>query len=272
MSVMGSPAIYPHKTLIARSFGRAATAYDALARLQGTSALELIERLPDGLDAPLVLDLGAGTGRGALALELALPGANVVALDLAEGMMRHAFNQGLKACLVGDAESLPLADGVFDVVFSNMAIQWCASPLDVFRESFRVLKPGGQMIFTSFGPQTLVELREAWRAVDEEVHVNPFFSVANLKEAIEGAGFCGCEVFTRRHRLEYPDVMMLMRELKGIGASNQMPGRAGYLTGKGRFLKMMAAYPVIEGPFGPTILATFDVVIGSFYRPKGECP
>ena len=186
--------------------------------------------------------------------------------------MRHAFNQGLKTCLVGDAESLPLADGVFDVVFSNMAIQWCASPLDVFRESFRVLKPGGQMIFTSFGPQTLVELREAWRAVDEEVHVNPFFSVANLNEAIEGAGFCDCELFTRRHRLEYPDVMTLMRELKGIGASNQMPGRASYLTGKGRFLKMMAAYPVIEGPFGPMILATFDVVIGSFYRPKGERP
>ncbi len=272
MSVSGSPGLYPHKALIARSFGRAATAYDALAKLQGASALELIERLPHDLHTPWVLDLGAGTGHGALALERALPGATVVALDLAEGMMRHAFNQGLQTCLIGDAESLPLAAGVFDVVFSNMAIQWCASPLDVFRESFRVLKPGGQMFFTSFGPQTLVELRDAWRTVDEEVHVNPFFSVADLNEAIEGAGFHGSEVFSRRYSLEYPDVMTLMRELKGIGASNQMPGRAGYLTGKGRFLKMMAAYPVIEGPFGSMILATFDVVIGSFYRPKGECP
>ncbi len=270
MSVLGAPGVLPAKVLIARSFGRAAPAYDALASLQGVSALALIERLPAGLHAEWVLDLGAGTGRGALALERALPRAQVVALDLAEGMLLEAFKKGLKTCVVGDAESLPLADGVFDLVFSNMAIQWCASPVDVFRESFRVLKPGGQLFFTSFGSRTLMELREAWRAVDDDDHVNAFLSADDVHAAIETAGFLDSTVSSKLHQREYADVMTLMRELKGIGAHNQMGGRPYHLTGKDRFARMKAAYPLVGGPLDSRVCATFDIVTGFARRPSCE--
>jgi malonyl-CoA O-methyltransferase len=150
---------------IRSSFDRASAHYEAAAVLQSRVNKELIERLELFKFEPrVVLDLGAGTGRGTGELKRRYRRALVVALDMAPGMLRearrhqHFFRRFERVC--ADALRLPFADASLDVVFSSLMLQWC-DPLDLaFSEVRRVLKPEGFFAFTTFGPDTLRELRQ----------------------------------------------------------------------------------------------------------------
>ena len=157
---------------VARAFDRASGSYDAAAELQQRVRLELLGRLEELQVSPrAVLDLGAGTGHGARALKRRYPGATVVAVDIATGMLEQARRQSrwLRRFerVRADAYALPFADGSFDLVFSNLMLQWCDEPDAALAEIRRVLKPDGFFAFTTFGPDTLKELRAAWAAVDQ---------------------------------------------------------------------------------------------------------
>jgi malonyl-CoA O-methyltransferase len=260
----------PAKGLIARSFGAAAYSYDGVASLQRTAGQLLLDQLSQGCGSAgvgRILDVGAGTGFITAALAGSHPAAQVLALDLSEGMLRVARDRFSGACIAGDAEALPLSDHSIDVVFSNMAIQWCPSVEDVFREFGRVLRPGGRLLFTTLGPATLGELRAAWASVDDHTHVNEFTSTDEIDRALTRAGFQNRSVKTDISQLEYADVMSLMRGLKQLGAHNLTPGRARHLTGKGMLRRVMDAYPGQR--LGRPVLASFEVVTG-MARMEGE--
>ena len=235
---------------VRRAFARAASIYEQHDALQREVGARLREQL-GLLDASprRILDLGAGTGLGAAALARHYPGAHVVALDLALPMLRaarrHAGLRGRRyARVAGDALQLPFADGVFDLLYSNLCIQWLADPRPLFFELLRVLRPGGLLLLSSFGPDTLRELRAAWAAADGiHPHVSRFLDMHDLGDAALAAGLrdpvLGCEHLT----LTYADVGSLLRELKGLGATNADAGRARGLTGKSRLERMQAAYP-----------------------------
>lgn len=254
---------HPNKCWVGRSFGAAAPGYDAVAALQRAVGERLLGRLPEtGQEPRLILDVGAGTGHFAAVLARRFPGAFVVALDLAEGMLHRARErlQGHETGLcAGDAEALPLRKGSIDLIFSNLAIQWCASPLALFREFRRVLRPDGQLLFSTFGPATLSELRRAFAAADGFSHVNDFASVAELAGALAGAGFPGASLDSEIRSIEYPDVLSLMRGLKDLGAHNMTPGRPRHLTGKGTLRKVVEAY---EPRTKTGIRAGFEAVYG----------
>ncbi|WP_254491521.1 methyltransferase domain-containing protein, partial [Salmonella enterica] len=76
--------------------------------------------------------------------------------------------------LCGDAAALPLADNSVDVIFSNLCLQWVDDLPAVFAGFRRVLKPGGLLVCSTFGPETLVELNEAFAAADDRPHVSRF--------------------------------------------------------------------------------------------------
>jgi malonyl-CoA O-methyltransferase len=252
---------------VARAFDRASAGYDASAALQERVRAELISRLDElGVRPDSILDLGAGTGHGARALKRRYPKALVVAADIAPGMLARARRQSrwLRRFerVRADAYSLPFVDGAFDLVFSNLMMQWCDDLDAVGAEIARVLKPGGLLLFSTFGPDTLNELRAAWHeAGDHNNHVNHFFDAHALGSALMHAGFAEPVLDVDRIVEGHGDVMSLMRELKAIGAHNVTRGRARGLTGRRRLAAMTLAYEALRRD--GKLPATYEVIHAS---------
>jgi len=256
---------------VRRSFGRAARDYDASAVLQARVREQLLERLDlVRLEPVVVVDLGAGTGRASRALKDRYRTGEVVAVDLSEGMLGEAarrqrlLRRFRRVC--ADAAALPLQDGSVDLLFSNLMLQWCNDPDAVFRECRRVLRPGGLLTFTTFGPDTLVELRRAWSAADGHTHVNRFIDMHDLGDALVRAGLAEPVLDVERFTLTYETAHQLMRDLKAIGAHNSNAGRPRGLTGRSAFARMTDAYEAFrrEG----RLPATYEVVYGQAWRPS----
>jgi malonyl-CoA O-methyltransferase len=237
----------PDKTLARRSFERAAAGYDRAAALQREVGQRLLERLDLMRIQPRrVLDLGCGTGQCLPDLMSRYKSAEVVALDVALPMLGQARRHGRwlrrPLCVCADAEHLPFSDACFDLVFSNLMLQWCVDLEVVFRELQRVLRPGGLLLFTSFGPDTLHELRDSWARVDGYTHVNAFQDMHDVGDALLSTRFADPVMDVERLTVTYPDLWQLMRELKQIGAHNVTAGRPRGLTGKTQMEHLLQAY------------------------------
>jgi malonyl-CoA O-methyltransferase len=161
-------------------------------------------------------------------------------------------------CVLADAGALPFEDASFDLVFSNLMLQWLVPPDTALAEMRRVLKPGGLLLLSSFGPETLRELRDAWQAGDDGVHVNDFIDVHDLGSALARAGFAEPVLDVDRHLRHYADARDLMRELKALGAHNLDARRNRGLTGRRAFERMNAAYELQRQPAG--LPATWQLV------------
>ena len=237
----------PDKTQARRSFERAAAGYDRGAALQREVGRRLLERLDLMTIQPRrVLDLGCGTGQCLPDLMARYKSAEVVALDIAQPMLGQARRRGRwlrrPLCVCADAERLPFGDACFDLVFSNLMLQWCVDLEVVFRELQRVLRPGGLLLFTSFGPDTLRELRDSWARVDGYTHVNAFQDMHDVGDALLNARFADPVMDVECLTVTYPDLWQLMRELKQIGAHNVTAGRPRGLTGKAQVQRLLQAY------------------------------
>lgn len=253
------PGGLPDKRQVAASFSRAAHTYDSVAELQRAVGAELLARLPADLMAQTWLDLGCGTGYFSRALASAFAGSQGIALDIAEGMLRHARPLGgARHFVAGDAERLPLADRRCELIFSSLAVQWCADFAAVLGEARRVLKPGGILAFASLCTGTLHELRDSWQTVDGLVHVNRFRALDDYRQLCSTSGLRVRSLEVRPHVLHYPDVRSLTHELKALGAHNLNPGRPGGLTGRARLLGLLDAYEAYRQPAG--LPATYQVV------------
>ena len=265
---------------VRHSFSDAAHSYDSAAVLQARIRDELLERLDVLTMRPqLVLDLGAGTGHGAASLKRRYRGATVVALDHALGMLLEAGRRQTLwrrfARVAGDAAALPLRDGVADMVFSSLLLQWCNDPDRVLGECRRVLRPGGVLHLATLGPDTLLELRRAWQAADpSHVHVSRFLDMHDVGDALVRAGFAEPVLDVERYTLTYADARDLMRDLKAIGAHNATAGRARGLTGKRTLARMLDAYELDRRD--GRLPATYEVVYAQAWaperpaRPRGE--
>jgi malonyl-CoA O-methyltransferase len=258
---------------VRNAFDRASADYEAAAVLQARVGDEVLERLDFFKLAPqVVLDLGAGTGRITGELKRRYRRANVVAVDIAPGMLREArkhmglFRRFGRVC--GDVRRLPFADASVDIAVSNLMLQWCDDLDAAFAEIRRVLKPDGLFAFTTFGPDTLRELRTAWAAVDDYTHVNTFIDMHDIGDALVRAGLTEPVLDVERMTLTYHDVLALMRDLKVIGAHNVTAGRPRGLTGRSAMRRVESAYEPArrEG----RIPATYEVVYGAAWGTAGK--
>ena len=205
---------------VARAFSRAAPRYDDLASAQRDIGETLWQTLPES--AQHVLDLGCGTGYWTQRLAEHYPDAAITGLDLAPGMLAHAQAQYGDAIRwqQGDAAALPLSDASVDLVFSNLAIQWCPDIGAVMQELARVLAPGGQARITTLLPGTLSEVATAWQR-PEALLQTP--DASTVQRAIQQSGLRLTQHTRAQRRFFYSDMNAVMASIKGVGAQVTRP-------------------------------------------------
>jgi malonyl-CoA O-methyltransferase len=257
-----------------RAFERAAATYDEASVLQREIGARMFERLDYvRLRPDTVLDLGCGTGEGLDALARRWRRARFIAMDLAEAMLVRARRRGSwlnrPRPLCADLEALPLAEDSVDLIVSNATLQWAGDLATAFAEMRRVLRPSGLLMFTTFGPDTLIELRRAWAAADggAHPHVSPFLDMHDVGDALLRAGFADPVMDAERITMTYPSVRALMRDLKAIGGRNALQGRSRAMTGRGTLAAMERAYE--QERRDGSLPSTWEVVYGHAWLPAG---
>jgi malonyl-CoA O-methyltransferase len=257
------------------AFEHAAESYDAAAVLQNEVCRRMLGRLEYLKHRPAaILDAGSGTGNALAGLGQRYPDARLIALDIALAMLRRGrqrlpwwkglFTRGVQA-VCGDIERLPLKDASVGMVWSNLALQWVNDLPRAFAEMRRVLVPGGLLMFSTFGPDTLKELRRAYQDIDRHTHVNRFIDMHDIGDLLVSGGF-GDPVMDMEHfTLTYGDVRELMRELKAIGARNVTRGRPNGLSGKRVLAAVTRNYEAFRRD--GRLPATFEVVYGHAWAP-----
>lgn len=258
------------KRLVRRSFDKAASGYDRAAVLQKLVEQKCLERLSLlRLQPERILDLGCGTGRASQLLMDRYRKAEMISTDLAPAMLRLArkrkrwWRPQRFVCL--DAECLPFAPARFDLIFSSLVFQWVNDLDRLFDGLFQSLRPNGLLLFATFGPDTLRELRAAWRQVDDDNHVGSFIDMHDIGDALGRAGFESPVLDVEKFTLTYDNLIALARDLKAIGAHNVTAGRSRALTGRQRWLCLEAAYEAFRQD--RRLPATYEVTFAHAWKP-----
>lgn len=201
------------KEIIASNFGRCAQTYDRMAAIQRDSAETLAELLPD-IEKPDILEIGCGTGFLTEEIIRKYPGANILATDLSPSMIEYTktkFTQDNVRFDVMDGEN-PQTDKTFDLIVSNMTFQWFENPESSIAALKKLLKPGGQIFFTSLGTNSFIE----WRRTLQKL---------GLPEGVNTGATLPGQVHEEERFIYYPSTLSFLKSVKAIGA--HMP-REGY--------------------------------------------
>ncbi len=261
-----------NKRLLRESFNRSAPFYEEAALLQREVSARLLERLElIRLSPQRIVDLGCGTGFCTGYLVNQYRGVDLISLDIAPAMLRVAKdlhdNKGSSVFYVcGDVETLPLARSCMDLIVTNLTLQWCIDLTKTLEEFRRILRPGGLLMFSTFGPDTLWELKDSWAQVDQSVHVNSFLDMHNVGDRLMSCGFRDVVMDVDRMGETFPDLNSLMRGLKSIGAHNVNSGRLLSLTGKRKIDLLQSAYERHRTKDG-LLPASYEVVYGHAWAP-----
>ncbi|AOM40781.1 malonyl-ACP O-methyltransferase BioC [Xenorhabdus hominickii] len=247
---------YVDKQAIAGAFGRVAAKYDTVAKLQqqtGEYLMALVQTEKTGIR---VLDAGCGTGF--FSARWKQKGKQVIALDLASGMLSHAQNQQVADYyLQGDIEHLGLADNSVDICFSNLAVQWCNDLPNALQEFYRVTRPGGIIVFSTLAQGSLYELETAWKRVDDYRHINQFLSLQTITQACRSYRH---QIISRQYDQHYPQLLPLLNSLKGIGATHLHHGRQQGLMTRKRLNALAEVYPTNNGHYPLSYQIAFGVI------------
>jgi len=246
---------------VRNSFNNASSKYNENAFLQNEIASRLSEKLKViSIKPESIIDLGSGTGFLSEKTANIFPDASLICLDFAQqSLIKNT--QKLKVC--ADAYQLPFKSNSIDFVISNLMMQWCPDLKTLFDECHRVLKPQGLILFTTFGPETLKELKRSWSVVDKEAHVNEFIDMHDIGDQMIQSGFQSPIMEMEKLTLTYEKVLDLMKDLKGIGAQS-VENRSKSLTGKTKFNKMIEMYESYRE--NGKIPATYEVIYGHAWK------
>jgi malonyl-CoA O-methyltransferase len=238
--------------------------HDALLREIESRMFERLELMR--LEVDRVIDVGCGPGRALAALARRFPGAFVVGLDLAHAPLRLARgevgalasvrrllasirpSQTTPALVQADFTALPFAPASFDVAFSNCALHFDAEPhrtLGVWAEAIR---PGGLVMLSMFGPDTLAELRQAWPG-DAGIRFLPFVDMHDIGDMLVEAGFTAPVIEMESITLSYPSAAALLDELRAL-TGNPRADRERGLAGRAHRDAALAAIERLRGPDG----------------------
>ncbi|MDR0635382.1 MAG: methyltransferase domain-containing protein [Azoarcus sp.] len=249
---------------IRHAFERAAATYDRAANVQRAAMARLFafaRACPPASPVRRVLDAGCGTGQALPWLAARFPRAQCIGLDFSAAMLAR-LSEASPVC--ADIERLPFAEASFDLYWSSLALQWC-DPAAALAEAARVLTPGGMAWIATLGPHTLHELRAAFAAVDDDVHVIDFFSTAQWLAAAGAAGLVAeAHAGEPLHELA-ADLRALLGNIKAVGA-RAVDGRRRRPLGRRGWLLLQSAYEAFRRPDG-ALPATYDLILLVLRKP-----
>ena len=267
-----------NKRQLRDSFERAAVGYDNAAILQREVCDRMLSRLDYIKCFPgTILDAGSGTGYGGRKLANRYPDAGIIALDIALAMHYQArpvapswwkkvlsIRKNITSYVCGDIEQLPLGDASVGMIWSNLSLQWCNDIEQTFVEMHRVLQPEGLLMFSTFGPDTLHELRQAFLGMDDDSHINHFIDMHDIGDLLVHNGFAMPVMDMEYITLTYDDVISAMRDLKAMGAHNVIQDRKRGLTGKAGWGKVLSNYETFRKD--GKLPVTFELVYGHAWK------
>ena len=263
---------------VRRAFDRAAPTYSQVAHVSREVERRMAEKLDYVKVRPgRILDAGAGTGFGVALLRKRFPAAELIGLDIAPAMLREAragrsLLDRVKSVAArrpvrwigADFSRLPLRSATVDMVWSNLALAWANDPLQVLRESHRVLTDSGLLMFSTYGPDTLKELKSAFAAVDRDAHVHGFTDMHDLGDMMVAAGFDAPVMEMESIVVTYPDVAALARDLKRSGQTCALHERRRGLVTPRAWSRLLAAYE--KSRRAGVLPATMEIVYGHAWK------
>jgi malonyl-CoA O-methyltransferase len=253
-----------------RNFDRTAGSYHQAAVCQHEIADRLLDRLEFvKIDPQVIIEVGARTGYITEALGRRYPHAQLVATDWSSHSLQTISANPNMLCVNADPENIPLASSIADLLVANLVWSWSNNGQDCLREWRRLLKPGGLLLFTALGPDTLCELRASFAAVDDQAHVHLFLDMHDIGDAMLTAQFSDTVMQAERIHFSYSRLTGLWHDLRRTGATNALVERRKGLTGKNRWRKMEAEYGQLISPEGDWPV-TVEVVYGVGWAQQHE--
>jgi malonyl-CoA O-methyltransferase len=257
---------------ICKAFDAHAFTYEKAARIQHEIGQRLFERLDYLAQKPRrILDLGCGTGHFLPRLKKKYNDAQVIGVDLSYGMLQQAKNKqkwwSPMGLVKANMSRLPFADASFDLIFANQVLHWSSSLTEVFAELHRVLRVDGCLMFSTLGPDTFSQLRQAWLGVDTYSHTNEFIDMHHVGDALLAAKFLDPVVDMEQLSAHYPSLEQLVRSLKEQGVRHVHAARHPGLMGKQAWRQFSANYAALRTPEGKYPLS-YEVVYGHAWKVK----
>lgn len=257
------------KNKVKTTFGKAAPKYDAAAVVQKEILVRLLEKLETlSVKSGNVLDIGSGTGLVSDRLMAMLDADSLISMDLALPMLQYSQQRGTDSSSVyvcADAESLPFIENSFDVIFSASTLQWCNDIGRVFDDCLRLLRPGGLFIFSTFGPDTLQELRSCFERVGMQNSVNSFIDMHLLGDGLLQQGYFNPVMEMDEIQLLYDQPVQLLRDLKMLGATNNTRERSKGLLSKQKLNEVLDHYEGFRLP-NNKYPASYEVIYGHAWK------
>jgi malonyl-CoA O-methyltransferase len=269
-------------TDIERQFNRSSTgSYDVHANVQRSMAEQLAKSLiawkcEGNIYGPNILEIGCGTGTLTRILVDEWSKASITALDISPSMIKVA-EQRLRSrstrhmdisFIHADVEkwSSDTHDSSFDLIVSSACFQWLNKPKQTLCHLRRILRPGGLLVFTSFGPETFYELHQSFHEVYQASGMVPqrhglsFQSDAQWGIMLKEAGFSSIQQERSIQKETYASVREFLLSVKATGASASEAAATPGLSSRRLFAGM---YKVYEDKFSihGGIAATYDLLL-----------
>lgn len=278
--MLNPPRVPARVVTVQRQFNARArrfAAHDAVVR-------EIERRLVDRLDAirfapQRVVDVGCGAGHSHALLRARYGQIEWLGVDASTAMLalnpaaRHGWRARLTRGLgrpsaprvAALADALPCAAERVDLLFSNLMLHWHPAPHTVFPEWLRVLRPDGLLLFSSYGPDTLSELRAACASALPHAAPMPFVDMHDFGDMLVAAGFATPVMDVERLTLTFATPEALLAEVRALGGNPRDDRSTGLpATAAARQLcDALAAQRGADGRIGVTV----EVAYGHAWRP-----
>jgi malonyl-CoA O-methyltransferase len=248
--------------------------------------LELVKIQPKA-----VLDAGCADGNDFAQLQRHFPDASLSGIDGSIAMLKLAAQKqhiaqnavvrmlskwvppSLRpvqnyALICGDFARVPLAATSVDLVWSNLALHWHPQPDLVFAEWRKLLRTDGLLMFSCFGPDTLLELRQAFSKIDQMPHTLPFVDMHDYGDMLVNAGFSTPVMDMEKITLTYDNTEKLFADVRALGGNPLLSRRHG-LLGRRDYGLVRAALEAMRNTEG-RIPLTFEVIFGHAFKPAAK--
>lgn len=255
---------------LVKSFDRVASRYDRANVIPMEVGDRLLERLQIfNLKPHVIVDLGSGTGNFLAPLYKKFRGKHIIGVDISLNMLKKARKKipwyYRKTLVCATADVLPFASNSVDVIFSNLVFHWCADLSILFAELFRIIRPGGLLMFTMYGPDTLFELRQTWLKVDSYSHINTQPDLHTVGDLLLSAGFADPVLDQEKITLQYNDVSLILSDLKSLGSYNLTKNRCPGLWGKTKMERLIDGYQSFQLTNGK-FPVSYEIIYGQAWK------